>query len=246
MPIAARPSHLVTFLALLGAASLGAASPAAAQDVDTGTPPTVPNWPIFPFGRATAVSWATLGQSFIVPVGETRLDAFTFWLRDNAVTGSTPYHAYVFDWDPATRRTGASYLYRSAAQDFTGAPTPTPVSFSTGGLDLVAGQSYIAVLSSVEFPNAPSGLRPGAVVSTNWPNDGYAGGMSYTRPGPAGLGTLTQNPWFALGGTGDDLAFRADFSAAQLSPVPEPTTVTLLGVGALGVALVARRRRLRG
>jgi hypothetical protein len=239
MRITVRPPCLLAVTALLAAAS-----PAAAQDIDTGTPPTVPNWPIFTFGRAGAVSWGTVGQSFTAPVGQTRLDGFTFWLRDNAIVGETPYYAYIFDWDPATRRTGGSYLFRSAAQNFTGAPTPTPVSFLTGGLDLVGGENYIAVLSTVEFPNAPIGFRPGAVMSTFWPNDGYPGGMTYVRNGPSGLATLTSGAWaFAGGNTDDDLAFRADFSAAPAAVVPEPGSATLVGLGAVGVAFVARRRR---
>jgi hypothetical protein len=240
MTIAARPSCLLGLATLLTVVR-----PATAQLIDTGTPPVGANPPIFPFGRATSVSWATLGQSFLVPVGgPTRLDDFTFWLRDNGITGSTPYHAYIFDWNPTTRRTGSSYLFRSAAQDYTGEPGPTAVSFTTGGLDLVGGQSYIAVLSSVEFAGAPVGLRPGAIEANNSGGD-YTGGMSYTRPGPSGLATLTTNQWAFLGGTGVDLAFRANFSAAPAAVVPEPGSATLVALGVVGLAVTARRRRPR-
>jgi hypothetical protein len=240
MTIAARPSCLLGLAALLTAAH-----PAAAQLIDTGTPPVGPNPPIFPFGRATAVSWATLGQSFLVPLGgPTRLDAFTFWFRDNAITGDTPYYAYIFDWNPTTRRTGATYLFRSAAQDYTGVPGPTAVSFTTGGLDLVGGQSYIAVLSPVEFPGAPVGLRPG-VIEANHAGGDYTGGMSYTRPGTSGLGTLTTLQWGLLGGTGVDLAFRASLSSAPVAAVPEPGSASLVALGGLALATAARRGRRR-
>lgn len=228
---------------------LAAAGRAAAQpQIDTGTPPTVPNWPIFAFGRATDVSYASYGQSFTVQTGApTLLNEFQFWLRDNLITGSTPYHAYLFSWDPATRRTGDTYLFRSDPQSYSaGVTTPTAFSFVTGGVNLVGGQSYIAVLSSVEFPTAPSGLVPGMVVSTNWPNDGYAGGSSFVRFGPAGLGTLTSGPWTLAGGTGVDFAFRATFGtgAGPVPPttVPEPSTLVLAASGVLGVALLRRRR----
>ena len=188
MRIAPRPSCGLTLAALLSVAA-----PAMAQVVDTGTPPIGPNPPIFTFGRG-ASSFASIGQSFTVPVGSTQLDAFTFWLRDNAITGNTPYYAYIFDWDPATRRTGSSYLFRSAAQNYTGVSGPTAYSFATGGLDVVGGDTYLAALSTVEFPNAPIGFRPGVTVSSNWPNDVYTGGASYVRTGPAGLANITGNP----------------------------------------------------
>jgi hypothetical protein len=248
-----RPGVLRTAVTVVVLAAL----PLPAQVIDTGTPPTVPNWPIFPFGRASEVSWASFGQSFVVAAaGPTRLDAFTFWLRDNDVSigGSTPYHAYIFAWDPATRRTGDTYLFRSALQTYTSAPTPTAFNFVTGGVNLTAGQNYLAVLSSVEVADAPLGLRPGMVVSTAWPNDGYAAGTTFTRPGPAGLATLTGSAWAFAGGVtnGQDFAFRATFSTADgpvppMPPttVPEPSTIALMAGGMLGVAMLARRRRPR-
>ena len=237
--------HVPTALLLLLAAV-----PARAQLIDTGTPPTAPNWPIFPFGRASEVSYASLGQSFTVPSGTTftQLNEFDFWLRDNTITGTTPFYAYLFGWDPATRMTGGSYLFRSTAQTYTGAATPTEFSFVTGGLNLTAGQSYLAVLSSVELPDAPVSLRPGATQTTSWPNDTYAGGSSFVRNGPVGLATLTGGAWSLAGGTGTDLAFRATFAAptgGTPAVIPEPSSMALLATGVLGVVAIARRRRTR-
>ena len=67
----------------LGLATLLCATmPAGAQHIDTGTPPTVPNWPIFPAGRVgTGVNFVSYGQSFIVAPGmPTSLTGFQFWI----------------------------------------------------------------------------------------------------------------------------------------------------------------------
>ena len=132
-------------------ASLLAAGPAAAQTIETGPPNAAPNLAPTAFGRAGTNSFLSMGQSFVVPVGgSTVLTSFQFWLRgETTPPGSVPYRAYVFAWDPATRRTGATALFRSEAQSFAGAATNTPVTFATGELNLAAGESYIAVLSSV-------------------------------------------------------------------------------------------------
>lgn len=242
MPIPHRRAlaRAATAISLLGAA------PLAAQNIDTGTPPPSASWPTFSFGRPGATQYSSLGQSFTVPVGTTRLTEFTFWTNDVVSFETLPFHAYVFPWNEGTRQITGAYLFRSAAQTGFAGVGYTPYAFGTGGLDLTAGGTYIAVLSSAEFADPSARTFGGIGESTGGVNSTYAGGAGYARISVAGdgLGGLSAGAWGHAGGTNADLAFTATFVAAPVpSTVPEPATVTLLGAGALGVAVVATRRR---
>jgi hypothetical protein len=236
------PLGLVTMLATAGAVG--------AQEINTGPPNPALNLSPTAFGRAAENSFLTMGQSFIVPAGTfTQLTSFDFWLRGATTPpGSVPYRAYIFGWDAGTRRVSAAPLFRSDAQSFAGAEANTPVSFSTGGLNLVAGQSYIAVLSAVEFSTAPIGTRGGPVYTTSWPASSYAGGSAFEAFSPnTGLAGLAGVTWRTVGANEGnwDVAFVARFTSTQQPPtvVPEPGTVILLAGGLLGLGAVARRRR---
>ena len=138
----------------LGLATLLCATMPAAAQINTGTPPTVPNWPIFTTGRvAGAANFVSLGQSFTVAPGmPTSLTGFQFWVRDDPGFGGGSFHAYVFPWDPGTRRITGDYLFRSALQPGLDASVPTAWSFSTGGVELASGQTFLAVPKASDIP----------------------------------------------------------------------------------------------
>ena len=146
----------------------------------------------------------------------------------------------------ATRQVTGAYLFRSPTRMGFAGVGFAPYAFGTGGLDLTAGGTYIAVLSSAEFADPSVRTFGGIAESTGGVNSTYPGGAGYARISLAsdGLGGLTTGTWGHVGATNADLAFTATFVAAPIpSTAPEPATVTLLGAGVLGVAAVARRRR---
>lgn len=232
-------ARAVTVLSLLGAA------PLAAQQINTGTPPPNVSWPKFSFGRALSGGYGSLGQSFTMDPGlPTRLDGFTFWVADVADFATLPFHAYLFPFDPTTREITGAYLFRSPL--LTGSTGgPTALAFSTGGLDLTTGQTYLALLSSAEVPGAPLRAFGGIFESTGGVTSTYPGGTALARNSLAadGLAGLSAGPWGAAGGTTADLAFTATFSDAAVVVTPEPVTIALVGAGLVGAAAVARRRR---
>ena len=235
---------------LLGAAMmLAVASTADAQQINTGAPP-LSNAAASPLGRSGPTQYASAAQTFTVTAAlPPVLDAFQFWVGEQAGFWMLSYRAYIYAWDDAARRPIGSALFRSAPQTGTIVVAP-PVAqtFTTDGLMLAPGQMYAAILSSVEFPLPDVRTIGGVSNASGFPADGYAGGAAYVRFSTAsdGVAGLANGAWSTAGGvtTGADYAFTATFRAAQPpTVVPEPTTVALLGTGLLGLAVAVRRRR---
>jgi hypothetical protein len=178
------------------------------------------------FGEPNA---ATVGQTFIAPAG--RLESFTFYLFHDIDTGPARFKGYVSAWD-GEKPTGP-LLYTSGERQVTTALTAVPVTFDTGGIGLMPGQSYVAFLSA-------SGLFDGVEDTTSLflEADTYAGGGHFALGNGNDFSSLFTTLWHGLNPR--DVAFTA-----RLAPVPEPATLVLVGMGVAGGFTARRKRSLR-
>lgn len=174
----------------------------------------------------------TYGQTFTVTGSDTVLDKFSFWYDDELDPDFVDFAAYVYAWDGAMA-TGPS-LFASSMVSSTnngGLGGVERFNFLTGGIQLVAGQRYVAFTSAFLFSD---GIR-GTAAAGGSGLDEYAGG-SFVHTNSDVSGWTTQ-PW-AASSIGVDTAFEAVFSA----PVPVPPSVWLFGSGLLGLIGIARRK----
>jgi hypothetical protein len=181
------------------------------------------------FGEPNA---ATVGQTFVAPLTAHQLDRFTLFLF-HVEGGPARFAGYVGAWDG--EKVSGPLLYASGETQVTQPLTLSPVTFVTGGIPVVPGQSYVAFLSA-------SGFFDGLDDNTNL----FLEGDTYAQGGHVGLANgndftkIFTPSWSGLDPL--DLGFAADFS-----PVPEPSTLVLTGIGlaGLGNAIRARRKATR-
>lgn len=193
------PSARLASAALLAALL---AAPLDAQQIDTYTGRTLdPNARVtlgesqFPnFYPGEGRQLRMVGQTFLAPVGQTQLDAFTFLVAPthpfNAIMSPERVHAraYVMAFDEATGIPTGEVLWYSdaprhgqATSDFN-APA-VPWTFATGGVTLTAGRSYVAFLSTL--------LEPADIRDRFGELDNSARGSAYAYVATVGGGAYT-------------------------------------------------------
>ena len=184
---------------------------------------------IAPFGEP---GFATIGQVFTTDNTFTQLDAFAFALAYKA-GGPVNYVGAVMAWDATDSHVTGPLLFASGPLSIpTSASNFTATIIPTGGIQLAPSTQYVAFLTtSPLFDGVPDAAQIGFVGS-----DVYSGGGAVALNNGSDLSALSNSTWLS---TPADLVFVAAFSS---SPVPEPSSYGLMGVGALAAIIWLRRR----
>lgn len=192
--------------------------------ISTGAPDTE----IYSFGDPDTTSY---GEVFKAPGGS--LSSWSFYV--NGPTGA--FDLVIADWDGSKAVGPALYTASSGSASTSAAPLgETKFTWSGINLGLTASEDYIAYITTADVSGPTTQVGVGGTSS-----DTYADGGFYFL-NSSGVDPLTlNNDWSSW--DIPDMAFDATFVDAE---VPEPATLTIWTLGALGCAAAAYRRRKAG
>jgi hypothetical protein len=173
---------------------------------------------------------ATYGETFTAPTnGDTDLTSFGFFIGSPYASGDIKLGAYIATW---TGSDAGTILYSSPETDYTNAGDAF-LDFTTGGLDLTSGGSYVMFLSVSQYYGLSSGE---ADISQGGSIPG--GGFVYNNNG-GDFSALTSSSW--SGPLSPNWAVDLEFTPATPT-VPEPSSFLLLVTGLLTTAGALRRK----
>ncbi len=188
------------------------------------------NSSISPWGSVASGATPTYGQSFIDPTGYPILQSVTF-LIDNPNSAGIPFQAYIYAWNGSDITGPALFTSAQTVAPASGSSF-VPVTLSSLDVQLTPGDQYVALYSTVGLAGSLGGAAWKLAPDSAYPGGTFEYNNSPTLPPPPGS-------WNQFGNFGD-AAFELTFSTA---PVPEPSSLALLGTAALGVLALLRRPR---
>lgn len=170
------------------------------------------------FGYSTTGSGpsSTNGQTIAAPSGDTSLQSFSFKMK---VPTRYAFRGEVYAWDAVNGQPTGPQLWESAPTSTTDDSVFQTITFSTGGLQLTAGQQYVLFVTLLRDANtAGSNGSFGYLAS-----DSYADGMLvYSHAYP--FSSLLSSTWDGLRPE-YDFAFSATFVSYSIS-FNSPSTQT--------------------
>jgi hypothetical protein len=213
---------------VIGAWLVVATRSVAAQTIDTRGP-----------NARGVVTTPAFGQTFTVPVGATGMESFSFFFATNAAEVTSPvttFYAYLVAWNGTGPQ--GPMLYQSALRNAGPCCTIVQETFTTSGLSVSAGSTYLAFIA----PTAGSLVHTQAALNFDF-LDTYAGGSAAFAHSCGG--SVAACSWTLV--PTRDANFIATFSSTGTTPVPvpEPAPIGLLAMGILGLFGLGMRHRRR-
>jgi len=226
-----------TIILKVGVLALAISSMAAAQTPVVNTPDFTSAGALSGFG---ANGVPTVGQTFTVPVGDTFLNSFSFYLGNDELNGGGAdlvFQPYLMAWS-GDHPGGINLLSLSPATAGNGS-TYAQYIFNVG-MSVTPGDVYVAFLTTSGVAQNGDGNGFNQFAGSN---TAYSGGeLVYAFTATDGSDITTPGNWYS--GAGAQLGFNAQFSGEQ-STVPEPSEFLLLGSGLSGLVAFVRVRRRR-